>query len=200
MGLPGFIEESWAQADFPTLRVILTPSFHPEVCITLSRRLEGTSLSVIALIERVWVRGFGVYLPREEENVHLASSVFDEASDLFNAAHAAFDPKRLFICVDGMGSESCLVSGANTRRMRAHVWAQASIGQLVARLIEVSWNGCRRPVVRNALAHAALYLDGDYPLQEVPPKPETTHLAILGSEEERDEFLQMVRKAKKRKT
>jgi len=47
MGLR-FIEHSWAQAETPTLRVVLTPSFHPELCITLSRTADAVRLSVVA--------------------------------------------------------------------------------------------------------------------------------------------------------
>ena len=70
MGLPGFVEESWTQCDGPTLRLLLKPSFHPELCLTLFREKESTRLSVVALAERFWTQvaaAHGVRTPVEEE-------------------------------------------------------------------------------------------------------------------------------------
>jgi len=112
MDLAGFIEESWMQSESPTLRVVLKPSFHPELCVTVGRCSDAAMLSAVALIESFWLQGSDAYLPRESEQVSLPVSVFDEVVALFSTAHNSFDPKRSYVCADGMGSESCLVSRA----------------------------------------------------------------------------------------
>jgi hypothetical protein len=197
MGLPSFIEDSWAQAESPTLRVVLTPSFHPELCVTLSRTADAVRLSVVALTEQFWSQRSGVYLPTEREEVHLALRDFDEALALFATAHANFDSLRRYVCIDGMGSESCLVSRTGTQRLDAHVSAHRPSGQLVERLIELAWNACRQPRVRNALSQAARYLSVEYPLEEVPPQPAITRLAVLGTPEARHDYFEMLRQSKK---
>lgn len=158
MSLPAFIEPHWAQSDVPTLRVVLTPSFHPELCMTFSWTYDSTPLSVIALAEQFWAQRSEVYLPREREEARLPSGAFEDAVRLFQSAHAAFDADRRYACCDGMGSESCLVSRAGTQRLHAHVSEQGDTVRLVARLIDLAWTGCHLPCVRNALAQAARYL------------------------------------------
>jgi hypothetical protein len=197
MSLPAFIETHWTGSDVPTLRVVLTPSFHPELCMTFSRNDDSASLSVIALAERFWAQRSEVYLPRDREEVHLPLGTFEDAVTLFQLAHSAFDPDRRYVCCDGMGSESCLVSRAVTQRLHAHVSEQADTGRLVARLIDLAWTGCHLPRVRNALAKVARYLSVEYPLQDVPPAPRVTRLAVLGTAQERHEYFEMLRRHKK---
>jgi hypothetical protein len=197
MNLPGFIEQSWAQAERPTMRLILTPSFHPELCLTLSRTPETALMSVTALVEQLWAHNSDVYLPCEREDVTLPASAFDEASSLFTIAHDSFDSERRYLSIDGMGSESCLVSRTGTQRMCAHVSSHALCDQFVARLVELAWNACSRPQVRNALAQAAGYLGIKYPLQEVPPGKSNARIAVLGTPEEISDYLAMLKRAKK---
>src|SRR5262249_29654975 len=141
MRLPGFIEAHWAQSDVPTLRVILTPSFTPELCMTFSRTDDSASVSVIALAEQFWAHRSEAYLPRDCEEARLPLGAFDDAVRLFELAHSTFDPDRPYACIDGMGSESCLVSRAGTQRLQAHVSEQAATGRLVVRLIDLAWTG-----------------------------------------------------------
>ena len=198
MGLR-FIEHSWAQAETPTLRVVLTPSFHPELCITLSRTADAVRLSVVALTRQFWSQGSGVVLPTECEEAHLSSKDFDEVLALFAGVRAGFDTQGRYVCVDGMGSMACLVSRAGTQRFEAHVSEHRPAGQLVVRLIELAWNACRQPRVRNALAQVARYLSIEYPVEEVPPQPATTPLAVLGTPEGRHDYFEMLRQSKKDK-
>lgn len=197
MSLPCFVENPWTQSDSPTLRVVLTPSFHPELCITFSRSVDSTSLSVVALAVQYWSQHAELYLPSHCDEAHPSLNAFDETVALFRAAHAAFDPDRRYVCIDGMGLETCLVSRAGTQRLSTHVSEQTDTGRLVVRLIDLAWNGCRHPQVRNVLAQAARYLGVEYPLQDVPPAPRVTRLAVLGTAEERHDYLEMLRRRKK---
>lgn len=197
MGLKGFIEPSWAESESPTLRVVLTPSFHPELCITFTCGAESAWLSVVALGERFWAQRADVFLPSDREQTQVPSHTFEEVVGLFQASHSAFDPNRRFVCCDGMGSKSCLVSRASTQRLDAHVREQGATGTFIARLIEVAWSSCQRPRVRNSLAQAAWYLDIKYPLENLPPDAPITRLAVLGKPEDRNEYLEMLRRRKK---
>ena len=197
MSLSGFVEQPWLRAENPTLRIVLTPSFHPELCITLAQRADSTLLSIVTLLEQFWAQKSMVHLPHEREEVELPAAAFVEISALFASAHAMFDPQRRFVCVDGMGSESCLVSRANTQQLEAHVSEQRATGKYVARTIELAWNSCRQHRIRNALAHAAWYLDVKYPLQDVPPSPPITRIAVLGTPEDRRDYFEMLKATQK---
>src|SRR6478609_3412525 len=136
MSLPGFIEEEWAEGDNPTVRLVLTPSFHPELCITISRSGDGTSMSVVSLKEQLWAQRSWIHIPSEGEEVNLPSGVFDEILSLFNTAHGSVDPERHYVCLDGMGSEACNVSRAGTKRFRAHQSTEIVTDRFAALLIE----------------------------------------------------------------
>lgn len=197
MGLTGFIETSWSESEQPFLRVVLTPSFHPEVCITVAPGANVASLSVIALAEHLWAQKADVYLPHNDERFEITKDAFEDLVVLFKAAYAAFDPNPGFGCLDGMGSESCLVSRSDSKRLRAHVSEQQETGKFVVRLVDIAWNGCQNPRVRNALAGTARYLGTKYPLDPLPETTPVTRLAILGSPEERHDFLEMLKSRKK---
>jgi hypothetical protein len=197
MNLSGFVEPSWMQHETPTLRVVLKPSFHPELCITVGSTANAAMLSVVALAEQFWARRGEVYLPSDREQVQLSASVFEEVLALFDEAHRALDPYRRHVFCDGMGSEACLVSRAGTRRLIAHVSAQRAADRFIARLIELAWSDCHQPRVLNALAQAAWYLNVKYPLRDVPPVPPVTRLAILGTAQDRHEYFEMLRRHKK---
>ncbi|KYF50419.1 hypothetical protein BE04_26595 [Sorangium cellulosum] len=51
MGLPAFIDPGLS---LPALRLLLMPSFDPEVCITLTGAAGDERLSVVALTESLW--------------------------------------------------------------------------------------------------------------------------------------------------
>jgi hypothetical protein len=197
MGLSGFVENSWTESEQPFLRVVLTPSFHPEVCITVAPGANVASLSVVALVDQLWARKADVRSSCDDERVDVTPSAFEEVVGLFQAAHAAFNPNRKFVYIDGMRSESCLVSRAHTRRIRAHVSEQQATDKFVARLVEIAWSGCKHPRVRNALAGAAIYLGIKYSLDPLPERKPVTHLAVFGSPEDRRDFLEMLKKQKK---
>jgi hypothetical protein len=196
MNLSGFIDSSWAQAESPTLRVVLTPSFHPELCISVTRTTETNLMSIVALTERLWAKRAPVCLPHDDEQLCLSSLAYTELIEMFQAAHKKFDPERKYLCIDGMGSESCLVSKTGTWRLHAHISTHEETRKFITRLLEFGWQGTQNPRVRNALANAASYLGVEYPLQQVPPSSPTTHIAVLGIPEDRHEFLDFLKRQK----
>jgi hypothetical protein len=76
--------------------------------------------------------------------------------------------------------------------MQAHVSTQKTVKKFVGRMIELAWNGCLQPRVRNALAQTAMYVDIKYPMQNVPLKPSVTRLAVLGTPEERRDIFKLL--------
>jgi len=193
MGLSGFVEEAWVKAEHPTLRVLLTPAFHPELCITLSRTAGEAAISVVRLGKSFWARRrFDASFPNESENARLPLNAFEDAIDAFQKVHQAVGPDYDFVCADGMGSQSCLVSRLGVQKLRSHVWGTKGMGGLVACVIDLAWKNCNRPLIRNALAGISLYVNLQYPRQEVPSKPRI-RMAVLGTPQERLEYLEMFR-------
>ena len=197
MLLPGFIEDSWTQSDQPVLRLVLTPSFSPEVCLTITHRNDQTIISVDAFVEQFWLLPSPVQSsPCNFEEVICESNVFDHIVNLFEMAEEKSKQKLGYICIDGMGIETCLISRGCIRQFKFHV-ANQEPGGFVSQTIAKAWNGCRDPQIRNALAHCAFYLGERYSLEEMPPKVSVVNLAILGTPSEKHEYLEKLRLQKK---
>jgi hypothetical protein len=76
MNLSQFVDPSWMQAETPALPVVLMPSFHPELCITVIRTADAALLYIVALREQFWARSDKVYLPSDREQNPLPSDAF----------------------------------------------------------------------------------------------------------------------------
>jgi hypothetical protein len=191
VNLSGFVEPAWAEREHPTLRIVLTPSFHPEVCITISRAESGASISVIVLAERFWIIGpaAGIVTNREETSVQM--NTFEEWLKLFNTARTYVEEGRKCLCIDGMSLECCLISRVCSQRFKAHVY-QLQDGVLLAGVLDFAWRNCKNPRVRNGLSDAACYLGLKFPIQEIPPDPPTSRIAVLGTPEARKEYFEML--------
>ena len=154
-------------------------------------------ISIVALTEQFWAQKGDVYLTSAREQVQVSTSVFEELSGLFQKAHNAPEPDGRNTFCDGMLSDSCLVSRAATLRLSVHVSAHQANAALIARLIDLAWHTGKLTRVRNALAQAALYLEIKYPLQELPSEGPVSRLAILGTAEEKRDYLDMLKRQKK---
>ena len=199
MGLGSFVDASWSRAVKPTLRVVLTPAFHPELCLTLGEDGDAVYLSVVALAEQFWTHPEELYRAAHRDRTSMPRNLLAELVGLFEAAHAASDPNRHAVSLDGMGVESCVVSSAGEKRLRAHVSSLSQLRGFVARLLQVSWAECRDARVRNAIARTAGYVGIDLPAQDVSAERPVTKVLVLGTREERHDYLAALESKTKRK-
>jgi hypothetical protein len=198
MGLPAFIEDSWAKSNSSILRFVFTPSFHPEVCVTLSRINEACRVTINVLREQFWNHLSSI--PKcDRADVQIAPSVFDEAISLFGLATRSSDHENRFVCTDGMGIEGCLVHDGEVTHLREHVNQRTGTEHLARLILETTWQLCPDPRVANGLANAAGYVGCDLELRETLPEPPRINLLVLGTESERQEYFEMLRKHKKPK-
>lgn len=180
------------------LRILLTPAFHPEVCITIQRNSKSASISVVALKERFWASQPGVRLPCYQDESSLGIEQFDECVAKFSATNGGLDSDNSYIVIDGMGSESCLVSRETNQRFRGNVMAKKEIAEFVKGILQIAWITCKDPRVRNALAAAAWYVGVDYERMEEPVETQVTRLLALGEDDgRRDVIAAIQRRAKK---
>ncbi len=143
MQLGAFVDPSWAGASSSVLRVVLTPSFHPEVCLTMVERPDSVLLSVVALNEQLWSHPAEVFRATSREEAKLSGDVFSELARRFETAVNSAGPVRRYVCIDGMGSETCLMVAGSGKQLRAHV-SSPDLNQFVSRWLEVAW---RKPQV-----------------------------------------------------
>jgi hypothetical protein len=199
MGLSRFVDPDWSKSHQTVLRLLLKPSFHPEVCVTFTATPTTTTVSVTALCESFWQVGTKIPMPAHAEQRPIARDTVDELERLFMETVRGSGPDGKFIAVDGMGAEACLVSAQATERYGAHVWRRTEFTRFVARAVEVAWSSCLDIGVLNALARVGEYVDLKLALVEeprLPAKPPVTRMMILGEASERQEILNAIARHK----
>jgi hypothetical protein len=188
MGLDAF-----EPAGPPCVRVLLKPSFHPEVCVTVAEAADARAvLSVVALPEMLSRQTFPRRLPELREEVGVSADVSAEAIAGFSAAFADRDDDSRRLCLDGMGVECCRLTAGGVERFAGHVYSP-TVSAFVGRLVWWAWVSCRAPGVRNALAECALYMGAEYPRQSDPERPPTRWLVVLGTPEARAGYFEALR-------
>lgn len=178
------------------VRVLLKPSFHPEVCVTVAGVPDGGpgELSVVALTGMLWRQPVLRRLPELREAVSVPADVLAEAEAGFAAAFADRDRDGRRVCVDGLAVECCRVDGGRVERFAEPVFHDTAVSEFVGRLLWRAWVACRVPGVRNALAECARYLGAEYPPQSDPERPPARRLLVLGTPEARAEYLAALRR------
>ncbi len=99
MGLGAFVEDAWRPGPHTWLRIVLTPSFHPESCVTITDEPGQPALSVVTLVESFWYRG--APSSRECETVAHVDGLLDRAMRLARPVLER-EPGRDAVALDGM--------------------------------------------------------------------------------------------------
>jgi len=188
MGLDGFVETGWT---VPTLRLLLKPSFHPEVCVTLHGAPEASRLSVVALTERLWGQPSLRRLPELQEETTVPTPAFDRACESFAATLGACRKRDRAVYLDGMGVECCFVRDGELQQFAEHAF-RPGVSRFVSELVRLAWEPCREPRVRNALAECASYVGAEYPRDPEPVAPLVSGLLVLGTPEARADFFELL--------
>lgn len=191
MGLPAFVEPGWSPL---ALRLLLTPSFDREVCITITGRpREAARLSVVALAEKLWLQPAPCALAAWRDHVEVPASVFAQAVAGFaEALTADRQSKGRMVSLDGMPVVACLLSDVGLEQFACNPYRPA-VSAFVASLIRIAWEACQQAGVRNELAACGRYVALDLPLETVPPVPELFRLAVVGTPDAREEYFKMLR-------
>lgn len=197
MHLGQFIDPRWLTAPATVLRIVLKPSFHPELCLTFEQSGNATFLSTVALAEQLWAHPGEIHRTRFVNEVELPADAFTELSALFEAALAASPPEGRYACLDGMSAESCLVTSGLTKQMTGSVTFTPEYACFVRRVVEMAWTDCHTPRVRNALADAGVYLGLKYPRQDIPAEKPAATVAVLGTIEDKHNFLNTLSQVKR---
>lgn len=189
MGLPAFIERG---LPLPALRLLLMPSFEPEVCITLTGAAGDARMSVIALTESFWRQPAPCRLSAWRELTEVsASAIADSLADFAAALAATREEAGRMVCIDGMPVEGCHMIETGVERIACHPYRPAVSG-FVSKLIRLAWESCSGAGVRNGLAACARYVGTNFPLAELEPAVERSRVLILGNADDRADLLEQL--------
>lgn len=189
MGLPALVDRG---LPLPVLRLLLMPSFDPEVCITLTGPAENACLSVVALTESLWQQSAPYRLSAWNERVEVPPSAIAEIFADFAVALAADrEPTGRMVSIDGMPVEGCRVTSAGVERIACHPY-RPEVSGFVSKLIRLAWESCSGAGVRNRLAACARYVGANFPQEAPPPPEERSRVLILGTPDDRAELLEQL--------
>lgn len=192
MGLPAFIEPDWSPL---VLRLLLKPSFHPEVCVTLAG--ADAVLSVVALVESLWSQSIPCELPTFRERSLVAPQLAHQLYSGFSTAFEADrDPEGRMVCVDGMPLTCCLLDSAGMRQFACNPYRPAA-SAFVASLIHAAWQACSGAGVRNALANCGKYVRLELPREPEVAPPKMFRIAVLGTTDNRADFFEKLQQKKR---
>lgn len=189
MGLPAFVDRG---LPLPVLRLLLMPSFEPEVCITLTGPAENACLSVAALTESLWQQPAPCRLSAWNERIEVPASAVAEIYANFAVALAADrEATGRMVTLDGMPVEGCRLTSAGVERIACHPY-RPEVSAFVSKLIRLAWESCSGAGVRNGLAACAGYVGANFPMEALPLPEQRSRVLILGTPDNRAELLEQL--------
>ncbi|MGH8037677.1 MAG: hypothetical protein ACREPD_08060 [Stenotrophomonas sp.] len=184
LGLPSFANDPVCTQAKRAVRILLTPSFHPEICLTFA---DG-KLDVVSAREMIWhqVEPAPMLADRAKQTIPP-----ELLTDLFEHLEAEeTSSKNGWGMIDGMSAEllafrdGVLVLSTGRRdclRGDSSAWVKLAIS--------LAWQSLSDPYCRNALAAAARYIDEHLPLDIEPARKPAVTTLVLGPAEDRAELL-----------
>lgn len=184
LGLGGFENDAVLASAEKALRLLLLPSFHPELCLSFVTRLNERMLHVVTADEQVWRQACPSPQPTgtSEATAAIASSEFDRLTASLRDAVSVQSAR--VVVLDGMRAHTILrVDQQRDVDLSENVGRRGEYAAFVATAIQLAWGVVEHPVVRNALRDAGSYVGLTLPEQPVPaPKPRV-RTVVLGPED-----------------
>lgn len=173
-----------------SFRVLLKPSYTPEVCLTAIESDSEAIIEVVSLYEMLWHRPFPCVLRSETESLAIEREFFQQLNDLFHDAWNAIhlDARPVVVC-DGMGIDMFRRCECNTEKISTYVSGRP-LATFLETILPRLHSGFRNRLLRNNLAHCGKYarleLGLETPLHFESPK---RYLGVFGVEEDRTEII-----------
>jgi hypothetical protein len=174
---PGAPESGWVA------RVLLTPSFDPELCFTVQSQGERCSVEIRVPHAQV----FSTRLAPQA--TWTARAMLDESTALWlyqrlEEPRPTPDGRRLI--VDGMGFAAILRTSNRCQQIAGHVYDPAC--EWIADLLKALHGATSEPGCQRGIARAGWYVGLDLSLPEPPVEPRTLRIGMLGVPAEREEL------------
>lgn len=190
MGLLRYVPSEAGDA----LRVVFMPSFHPEVCVTVTRE----RLVAAALQHSLWGGGQIGRMPEMSEATEVSGDEVDRLDAAFDAAfeESKRPPRWVTVC-DGMAVSAVRVRGERQDRYAGHALHPGETLFSKA-VLSLALSKVRSARLRNRLSWCGGYLHPRDP-ETFPVEPEAemsrprlSHMLVLGAPEDREDFHALV--------
>lgn len=171
------------------VRLVCRPSFHPEVCITLTPK----EIFAVALHHNLSRASVPARMPEISERATLGADDFEDACSAFDRALAESKlPPKYVVIADGIGAAAVCVRADRSERYSSNV-ANVEEKLFVKHVLSLALSKAKSVHLRNRIAWCGRYAsrdDREFPVVPEPalPEPRVSHLLVMGSAEERAEF------------
>jgi hypothetical protein len=184
MGITSFEHDPVCTRAAEAVRLLLKPSFHPEICITFA---DGR-VSVVSAQEMIWHQYEPAPMQTDRSDAVVAQAAFAGLlASMVPAAPPTTDAVR-GILLDGMQTELL--------HFRAGVLVGTKKGDYTAFIghaLALASELIPSPYCRNALADAAEYVGRRLPRVPEPPRKPVVKTVVLGTEEDRAQLMAALR-------
>ena len=195
LGLPSF-QESGEGRRLPWLRLLLLPSFHPELCITFVPGDAETVAEVRSFNGQLW--SAVTTPPSQCERVSIEADGILQFTETFEHAVLEASKENKRVCLDGMRVHAMLETSEGIREIEGNVGVRPALGELVRTVAQQIHPRLPRGFCRNALAQAAGYADLQLSLDLTPNPPSATRIMVLGDPEGTEEVMRGLFERRKR--
>jgi len=197
LGLAGFEVTHTPGGPIDWIRLLLQPSFDPEVCLTISKAATAANVSVVAARRMIWHQLSPAPMLTDRDQGRIILEGYQQLAEALRSA-AASSPTYIAIC-DGMQVDGIVMSsGEVTNRFRRNVSDRSLLGEAVSQAIAAAWGAVQSPYCRNALAAAGRYSGLELAPMPEPPRKPIIKTVVLGPEEDRHQLLKALDKQKER--
>jgi hypothetical protein len=200
MGLPGFREDAALRGSDPSLRLLLRPSFDPEVCVTLLTDATEDHVEVRTFPELFWHQPSPAYRPAVfTERVAVGRGVVADLAHGWPEAAGLLDAPGgdRWVVIDGMPVSAWGRSGGVERELDLNVGAAKEFRHFVTGVIRQLHPVLPAGRCRNGLARAGRYVDLRLPLDTLPDVDTGTRLLVLGDDEGRQEVADILQRERR---
>ena len=181
-------------------RMLLCPSFAPELSITLTEvtATSGSSrgrsaaeittvLSVAASRTQIWTMAKPGLVTVDHAISENASLTLKDLELKFRGALAA--PSQSVVMLDGMPVYAVLRRYGNSILVRETPAKDSPFGKFVAEIVNVAFSASDNIGCQNALAHAGRYVGLDLPVEAVAEPKHSTQVSVIGVPDDQNELL-----------
>ena len=191
MGLPSFELDPACTGAAEGIRLLLKPSFHPEICLTFA----DDHVSVVCAREMIWrqVEPSPMFTYRSE--AALPAGAFETLLTSLVPMSRSDSKAVPGITIDGMPTELLhFRSGALVLKVGGNGGRKGDFSAFVALAIDTAWQCSSNSHCRNSLAEAAEYVGSILPREADLPRKPVVQTMVLGPDEDRAQVLEALRR------
>ena len=181
LGLGGFANDLELAASDRSIRLLLQPAFHVELCVSLLDKDDAVDVSVVVARQQIWHQIWPSPKPTEVDRSTgtISSSVFQKLGQ--SLIEASDDVPHGVVVLDGMRVHTILRAEHTIQiEINDNPGRRTAYSIFVADVLSEVWSSVADPAARNALRSAGTYVGLELPEQPCPQAKPTVRTMILG--------------------